>query len=246
MQRSEIEIQTPDGMMSAYEVAPESDAKLPALLFFMDGLGYRAALHTMADRLAEAGYHVLLPDLFYRAGRQINFDPAIFTQPDKLVEVRKLMGGLTTDMVMSDARVCLDRLVARADVNAGRIGALGYCMGGRNAFLAATRFPDRIRATASIHAGGIVTPDPEMSPHLSASHAKARMYFAVAKDDMFFTKEHADTLDRTLEGLGKEFQIEHYDARHGWAVIDTPVYDAAEAERAHAATLALFAETLAG
>ena len=50
-------------------------------------------------------------------------------------------------------------------------------------FIAATRFPERLRATASIHPGGIVTADPA-SPHLSAGAAQARMYFGVAKDDM--------------------------------------------------------------
>jgi carboxymethylenebutenolidase len=116
-------------------------------------------------------------------------------------------------------------------------------MGGRNAFIAATRFPDRLRATASIHPGGIVTTDPA-SPHLLAGKAQARMYFGIAKDDIFFTKEQADTLDQTLATLGKRYQIDHYDARHGWAVIDTPTHDLAEAERHWKAILALFAEEL--
>jgi carboxymethylenebutenolidase len=60
----------------------------------------------------------------------------------------------------------------------------------------------------------------------------------------FFTKEQAETLEQTLAALGKRYQIEHYAARHGWAVIDTPVYDAAEAERHWKAILALFAEEL--
>jgi carboxymethylenebutenolidase len=70
------------------------------------------------------------------------------------------------------------------------------------------------------------------------------MYFGIAKDDVFFTKEQAATLEQTLSGLGKRYQIEHYEARHGWAVIDTPVYDEAEAERHWKAILALFAKEL--
>jgi carboxymethylenebutenolidase len=116
-------------------------------------------------------------------------------------------------------------------------------MGGRAAFIAATRFPDRLHATASIHPGGIVTADPT-SPHLLAGLAQARMYFGIAKDDVFFTKEQAETLEQTLAALGKRYQIEHYEARHGWAVIDTPVYDEVEAERHWKAILALFAEQL--
>jgi carboxymethylenebutenolidase len=222
---------------------PDGQGKRPAIFFLMDGLGYRPALKAMAERLASHGYHVLLPDLYHRVGKHVHFDPAVITQPEKMGEMRKLIGSLTPDMLMGDIAASLDVLGSRADVDATRVGAVGYCMGGRNAFVAATRFPDRLRATASIHPGGIVTADPA-SPHLSAGHAKARMYFGIAKDDMFFTKEQAETLDKTLAALGKRYQIEHYAARHGWAVNDTPVYDEAEAERHWKAILALFAEEL--
>jgi carboxymethylenebutenolidase len=61
---------------------------------------------------------------------------------------------------------------------------------------------------------------------------------------MFFTREQADTLDGHLTKLGKRFTIEHYGARHGWAVPDTPVHDPTEAERHWKAILALFREEL--
>jgi carboxymethylenebutenolidase len=250
MNGTEIEIATPDGPMSAYEVTPDGSGPLGggkrgAVLFFMDGLGYRPALKAMADRLARAGYHVLLPDLYHRIGKHVHFDPAWMTVPEKVGEIRKTIGSLTADMVMSDVSAALDVLESRADVDASRIGAVGYCMGGRNAFVAATRFPDRLRATASIHPGGVVTAD-LASPHLAAEHAKARMYFGIAKDDMFFTREQADAFDAQLTKLGKRHQIEHYAARHGFAVGDTPVHDPAEAERHWKAVLGLFAEELGG
>jgi carboxymethylenebutenolidase len=243
MNTREIDVATPDGPMSAYEITPDGEGLRPAVVFMMDGLGYRAALKTMAERLATHGYHVMLPDLYHRVGRHVHFDPAVMTQPEKIAEMRKLIGTLTTDMLLSDVDACLDLLASRPNVDATRVGAVGYCMGGRAAFIAATRFPDRLRATASIHPGGIVTSDPA-SPHLSASAVKARLYFGIAKDDASFTKEQAATLEQTLAAMGKRFQIEHYDARHGWAVIDTPVYDAAEAERHWKAIVALFAEEL--
>jgi carboxymethylenebutenolidase len=243
MQTREIDLATPEGAMSAYEIIPDGEGPRPAIVFLMDGLGYRAALKTMAERLAGHGYHVLLPDLYHRVGKHVSFDPAVMTQPEKMGEMRKLIGSLTPDMLMSDVALCLDLLASNAKVDATRVGAVGYCMGGRNAFIAATRFPDRLRATASIHPGGLVTADPA-SPHLFAGAAQARMYFGVAKDDIFFTREQAETLEQTLTAPGKRFQIEHYQARHGWAVNDTPAYDAAEAERHWKAILALFAEEL--
>ena len=238
----EIDIATPDGVMSAYEIIPDGDGQ-PAILFLMDGLGYRAELKAMAERLASHGYHVLLPDLYHRVGKHVHFEPEVMMHPEKLAEMRQRIGNLTPDMLMSDVAACLDVLASRGNVDATRVGAVGYCMGGRTAFIAATRFPDRLRVTASIHPGGIVTGDPT-SPHLLAGAAQARMYFGIAKDDVFFTKEQAETLAQTFTAHGKRYQIEHYQARHGWAVIDTPTYDAAEAERHWQAILALFAEEL--
>jgi len=243
MHTQEIDVATPDGPMSAYEVVPDGQGQRAAIVFLMDGLGYRAALKSMAERLASHGYHVLLPDLYHRVGKHVHFDPIMMMRAETLAEMRKRIGNLTPDMLMSDVAACLDLLASRANVDAARIGAVGYCMGGRNAFVAATRFPDRLRATASIHPGGIVTADPA-SPHLLAGKAQARMYFGVAKEDVFFTKEQAETLAQTLAAAGKRYQIEHYEARHGWAVSDTPVHDVAEAERHWKAMLAFFAEEL--
>lgn len=236
---TDLEIQTPDGAMWAYEAPAAADTPRGAVLFFMDGLGIRPALCGMADRLADAGYHVLVPDLYHRLGRYVHFDPTWMTIPEKVGEIRKTIGALTTDMVMSDAKAALDLLAARPGVDPARLGAVGYCMGGRFAFLAATRFPDRLRAAAAIHPGGVVTADPT-SPHLAAEHAKARLYFGIARDDMFFTREQADALAAHLTQLGKRFEIEHYAGRHGWAIPDAPVFDPAEAERHWAAVLALF------
>jgi hypothetical protein len=129
MHTQEIDIATPDGAMSAYEIVPADEGPRPAIVFLMDGLGYRAGLKTMAERLASHGYHVLLPDLYHRVGRHVHFEPTVMTQPEKMGEMRNLIGGLTPDMLTSDVATCLDVLGARANVDATRVGAVGYCMG---------------------------------------------------------------------------------------------------------------------
>ena len=58
------------------------DGPWPAVLMYMDGIGYRPALFGMAQRLADAGTLVLLPDLFYRAGPYEAPDPkTLFSDP---------------------------------------------------------------------------------------------------------------------------------------------------------------------
>ncbi len=244
METREIDIDTPDGVMSTYEVVPDGEGPHAAVVFLMDGLGYRDALQGMARRLASHGYHVMLPDLYHRVGRHVTFDPAVMTQPEKMAEMRRLIGGLTSDAVLRDFEACVAVLATRATVDTARLGTVGYCMGGRHAFVLATRLGDRVRAAAAIHPGGLVTDAPE-SPHRAAEGASARLYIAVAKDDVFFTRAQADTLDATLRGLSKRYAIEHYEARHGWSVNGTPVYDEAESERHWRALEHLFGEALA-
>jgi len=244
MKRETVEVRTPDGVASAYEVTPDGAGEHAGVLFLMDGLGLRAALRTMADRFGAAGYHVLAPDMYYRLGRELHWDPKeVFGSPEKLAELRTRIVGMSVENVMRDVGAYLDALASRPDVDASRIGTVGYCMGGRFAFLAASHFPDRLRAVAAIHPGGLVAPD-AASPHLRAEHVKARVYFGRASEDASFSDDHQRTLEAALTKAGVRYQLERYAARHGWAVSDTPVHDPAETERHFRAVLALFAGEL--
>lgn len=242
MRRTEFELETVDGPMWVYEVVPSAVARA-SVIFLMDGGGYRPALLAMADRLSSSGYRVLLPDLFHRVGSKVHFDPAWFAIPEKMAEIRSTIGALTNEMALRDISACLDLLNGRSDADPNRVGAVGYCMGGRHAFVAATHFTDRLRATASIHPGGVVTESPT-SPHRGVEKLTAKVYFGVAKNDRSFTYEQTQTLEAQLEGYNKRYKLDHYDALHGWAVNDALVYDQAEAERHWRAVLSLFAEEL--
>ncbi|TMA15487.1 MAG: dienelactone hydrolase family protein, partial [Deltaproteobacteria bacterium] len=80
-----IEIQTEDGTCPAHVFGTEG---LPRVLFYMDGPGIRPALFEMAERIAAAGYRVLLPDLFYRSGPYAPMDPkVVFADPAKRAEL---------------------------------------------------------------------------------------------------------------------------------------------------------------
>ncbi len=242
MQGKQIEIRTTAGVARAYEVRGDGEAKLPGALMLMDGMGFRPALFGMADRFAAAGYHVLLPDLFHRIGPDVQFDAKeVFGSPDKLAEMRKVLSALVPAELLEDIGASLDLLAERAD--AAHLGVHGYCMGGRYAYLTAAHFPERVRAAAAIHGGGFVTPAPD-SPHLAAPKVKARLYFGIAKEDHGFTAEHERVLREALTIAGVRFEMDHYEARHGWAVPGSPVFDAAEAERHYARVLALYAAEL--
>lgn len=69
MQTTTVDVPTSDGVADAYLVRPDGDGPFPAVVVFMDAFGLRPRLAEMAERIAARGYLVLVPNLFYRAGR---------------------------------------------------------------------------------------------------------------------------------------------------------------------------------
>ncbi|HEX5418588.1 MAG TPA: dienelactone hydrolase family protein, partial [Gammaproteobacteria bacterium] len=145
--------------------------------------------------------------------------------------------------VMSDTRAFLDYLAAQPDVAPGGIGTTGYCLGGLMSMTAAGTYPDRIEAAASYHGGRLATDAPD-SPHLLAPKMKARVYVAGAIEDQSFPDDMKQRLEQALTEAGVDHRIETYPARHGWVLRDTPVYDAAAAERHWQSLTGLFDATL--
>jgi carboxymethylenebutenolidase len=242
---AKIDIKTRDGSCPSYVYRPASQGPWPAVLVFMDGLGIRPAMLEVGERLATHGYFVLLPDLFYRSGPYEPMDPhTVFTDPEKRkVLMEKFFAFATQANIMSDTRAFLDYLEAEPDVKTGGIGTTGYCMGGLMSLTAAGTYPDSIVATASYHGGRLAT-DAADSPHLLAPKIKSRVYVAGAIEDQSFPDDMKARLEEALTKAGVDHNIETYQAKHGWVFRDTPVYDAAAAER-HWQTLAhLFDSTL--
>ena len=244
---SKIEITTRDGACPSYVYRPAGDGPWPGVLVYMDGLGIRPAMLEIGERLAAAGYVVLLPDLFYRSGPDEPMDPhTMFSDPEKRKHLMEHFFALATPAnVMSDTRAFLDYLAAQPDVKRGGIGTTGYCLGGLMSLTAAGTYPDRIVATASYHGGRLATDAPD-SPHLLAPKMRSRVYVAGAIEDASFPDDMKARLDEALTNAGVDHTIETYPAKHGWVLRDTPAYDAAAAERHWQTLLALFEAKLAG
>jgi carboxymethylenebutenolidase len=237
---TKVEIGTRDGVCPSYVFQPAGKGLFPAVLVFMDGLGIRPAMLELGERLASYGYFVLLPDLFYRSGPYEPMDArTVFSDPEKRkVLMEKFFALATPANVMSDTRAFLDTLAALPSVRPGGIGTTGYCLGGLMSLSAAGTYPERIVATASYHGGRLASDAPD-SPHLLAPRIRARVYVAGAIEDPSFPEEMKARLEAALSEAGVEHRIETYEARHGFVFRDTPVYDAAAAER-HWQTLIAF------
>jgi carboxymethylenebutenolidase len=232
IRREELDIQTADGVAHAWMYRTGEDPR-PAVLLYTDAYGFRPAMQTMAERIAELGYLVLLPNVFYRAGSYAPFDSAtVWSDPPERERLMALIRSLTPDRVRVDGGAYLDAIAGQSGVRADRVAAMGYCMGGRLAFLAAAQHPEKVLGAASFHGGGLVTDAPD-SPHRLADRVKASLYFGVADEDRSCTPEHQGALAAALGAAHVQYCIELYRGkRHGFAVSDNAgAYDAAAAAR---------------
>ena len=249
----EVTIKTADGTCDAAFIHPATGAH-PAVLIWPDAFGLRPAMRDIAKRLAAEGYSVLVPNPFYRMAKAPVFETAAnadFKDQALWAKLKPLMGSVTAaGAAEKDAAAFVEFLDAQAAVDKSKkIGTQGYCMGGALVVRTAATQP-RIGAGASFHGGGLVTDKPD-SPHLLAPKIKARMYFGVASNDDQKQPEAKDVLKKTFADAKVPATVEVYAALHGWCVADMPVeggapiYNAAEAERAWRALVALYKAGLA-
>ena len=240
---AEIDITTPDGVCDSYFVHPSSGAH-PGVLIWPDAFGLRDAKRQMAKRLAESGYSVLVVNQYYRSQRAPIVSSTNFQEVAPIV--RPLMGTLNADTHVRDARAFIGWLDGQASVDTSRgVGTMGYCMGGPITMRTAAAVPDRVKAAASFHGGGLVTDGPD-SPHLLVPQMQAQYLFAIAENDDENEPEAKNVLREVFDKAGLAAEIEVYDgALHGWCPPDTQVYHEAQAERAWSRLLVLFERALA-
>ncbi len=244
MSGSRIQIRTRDGAADAYASQPAGAGPWPAVLYFMDGVGWRPTLFEMADRLASNGYYVLLPNMYWRSGAFEPFDlKAMFSGGPERERMMKIANAVTTESAMQDTETFLEFLAASPHVKDSRkIACAGYCLGGGLAIAAACAFPDRIAAAASFHGGRFVTSSE--APEMIANKARARIYIGVAEKDASHTPEVTKRLTDALERAAVPYRIEQYaGASHGFVMPDLPVYDPGAAERHWDRLLELLHET---
>ena len=161
-----VDITTADGPMETFLCRPERGESCPAAFLLMDAPGIREELRDMARRLATVGYYVLLPNLYYRAGRDTIFGPDVLKEGTaEHTRMRAVRTKMTIPPVMHDVAAMLAFIDRQDAVTPGAVGCHGYCMSGPYALAAAARYPDRIAAAASFYGTWLVS-EAQESPHL--------------------------------------------------------------------------------
>lgn len=244
MTEQDLQLTVPDGTADAVLFTPETDKPLPGILFIPDIGSIRDTKRQMARRLAHEGYTVLMPNPFYRTSR-----PPVFPFPRKpgdpatMKRMGELISPLTPEGLEKDLAVYLDTLASHAN---GKIGVVGFCIGGGIALRAAAVRPDLVKAVASLHGGGLYKADDPASPHRVLPRVKARLYFGHATEDKSMDADAIAGFTKALREWGGTFESEVYEgAHHGWTVPDNPAYNQPQAERAYTKLTTLFREALA-
>jgi carboxymethylenebutenolidase len=240
-----VDIATPAGAMETFICHPERGGPFPAIFLLMDAHGVREELRDMARRLATVGYYVLLPNLYYRSGRDTIYGHDVRDRNSaEYARMRTVRTKMTIPPVMDDIAVMLQFVDAQRAVKAGPVGAHGYCMSGPYALAAAARYPDRVAAAASVYGTWLVN-DAEESPHLNLGKVKGELYIACAEHDDLAPLPMVEELRGLFRRAGTAGEIELYPgAHHGFAFPEGRVYDKQAAERHWERLVALYRRRL--
>ncbi len=194
----------------------------------MDAFGVRPVLEELARELAEQGYYVLVPNVFYRHGPAPVTDlPEHIGADNRHAVFRHLMPLIeahTPERALRDAGAYLSFLTARPEVAAGPVAAIGYCMGAALAIRTAAAHPDLVAAVAGFHPGPLVDDTPD-SPHLLAPRLAAQLHLGFAEADV--PNMAIDELEQALNAAGVDHTCEVYPGTvHGFTMSDTSSFDA--------------------
>jgi carboxymethylenebutenolidase len=233
----QLRIPTADGVADAWLFAPDSGGPWPGVLMYTDIMGVRPVFMAMARRLADAGFCVLLPNLFYRVGPPAD-PPLSVHNSSELGRLMTLGAGLTRDRIEIDSVAYANALRACAEASQVPFGCIGYCMSGSMAVWTAAACPDSVRTVLSFHGGGLSAADARQ-----ASGVGARCYFGLAETDPFMPPEMVQAFKGDLDQAGVPYEIEVYPGTfHGFAVRDGS-YDPAAAERHFAKSVDVLSKT---
>ncbi|MFF5716616.1 dienelactone hydrolase family protein [Streptomyces buecherae] len=226
MPSTTVRIPTQDGQADAFAAHPDDGERHPGVLLYADAFGLRPELCDKARQLADHGYYVLVPNIFYRHGQApvVELPPYIgeAERAGLFGQIMPVVQAHTTERVTRDAGAYLGFLAAQPEVGAGPLGAIGYCMGASLALRTAAAHPDRVAAVAGFHPGLLVTDEAD-SPHRLLGGLTAEVHFGLAEGDL--TPEALADLTQALDATGVDHAVETYPGTvHGFTMSDTAAF----------------------
>ena len=203
---SQSSITAADGeIFSAYVATPDSRPPFPAIVLIQEIFGINENIRWTAKRFAAAGFLVVAPDLFWRTAPGIELDP---TDTQQRARAMELNNAFNSQSGLSDCRQTVDQ-IRHLPASNGRVGAVGYCLGGRLAFLLAIQ--------ASVDVSVCFYPvaiQPELKT-MRTSHVPILVHLAA--DDVLCKPEAQQQIKGFVEGAKENRAIVHEGVGHGFA-----------------------------
>jgi carboxymethylenebutenolidase len=222
IQQTEVMISTADGQMPAFLYTPTAPNGKPAILLLMEAFGLTPHIQDVAARIAQEGYVVLAPDLYYRELPDNKFGY------EQVEQARAMVNRLDIASVVVDIGTALATLKSHPDVYADKIGVMGFCLGGGLTLLAASNFSDQIAAAASFY--GLYGISVEQWNEL-ITKITAPVYLFLGEVDVFIPLDLVKQVESRFKELEKDYTLKVYPgANHGFFCHERSDYDPAAAE----------------
>ena len=212
--------------MAAYVARPAGAERYPGLMVFQEAFGVNHHIRSVTDRFAAEGYIAIAPELFHRTapkgyeGDYKNF-PAVMPHYQ----------AVTNDAAEADIRAAYQWLCSSPQTKPDRISCVGFCMGGRIAFLANAIVP--MQAAVSFYGGGIA---PGLLDRAGKLHGPALLLWGGL--DKRITAEHRRAVTDALNAARKSYvNVEFSNADHGFFCDERPAYEPNAARQSWALTL---------
>jgi carboxymethylenebutenolidase len=230
---AEITITAADGgQFSAYLAVPKS-GKGPGVVVIQEIFGVNQVMREITDSLAAQGYTAICPDLFWRQKPGIQITDKTKAEWDQAMA---LMQGMDQDKAVEDLKSTLAAL-RKHPACSGRAGAVGYCLGGRLAFMMATRSD----ADATVSYYGVML-DGLLGESRNIKHP---LLMHIAEKDQFVPPEVQTKIKEGLRTNSKVTMYTYKGADHAFARIGGGHYDKDSADMANARTAEFFKRNLA-
>lgn len=229
----DITIDGPDGSFTAYVARPASDVAAPAVLVIQEIFGVNQVMRDICDGLAADGYVAICPDLFWRQEPGIQITDKSEEEWQKAFQ---LYQGFDEAKGVEDLKATIAHIRGDAGTT-GKVGSVGYCLGGKLAYLTATRTD--IDAAVGYYGVGI-----ENNLDEAANISKPLMLH-IAEEDGFCPKEAQAKIHAALDGHDKVTIHDYAGCDHAFARVGGEHYDADAASSANGRTMDFFKSNLA-
>ena len=231
----DIRIKSADGEFSGYLALPRGDGdghRAPGMVVIQEIFGVNAVMRALCDDFAARGYLALCPDLFWRQQPDIQLTDRTDAEWQRAFELYK---GFHEAKGVNDLIATIDHLRVHPGCN-GKVGTVGYCLGGKLAYLMATR--SDCDANVGYYGVGIEKALDE------AKNIKKPLVLHIAEKDQFCPPEAQKAIKDALQGHSHVTIHTYPGMDHAFARVGGQHYDKAAADQANARTADFFKKAL--